>query len=201
MNRGERVADSFEQLVEFFYLPVEYPGQQRFLCYTSDEAHAPRLVCALASELAKRVPSAQMGAHALCSLDWSSRENLVASLSKAMEGASPALAARIPHRTNGSARYLAEQRLRLLMDPPDDVPERVQTFVMAVPGSALRDDMQQCFFQLRALMSSSDHNWVVVAPLAITQFGEGMAEMSPFHTLFEPYAVRFSLADLPEAPC
>jgi len=200
MNRGERVADSFAQLVDFFYLPVEYPGQQRFLCYTSDEAYAERLVCALARELAKRVPSAQMGVHSLCNLDWTSREALVASLSKAMEEAAPALAARIPRRANGTTRFLAEQHLRLLMDPPDDVPEHVQTFVISVPGSALREDMKQCFLQLRALMSPSDHNWIVVGPLAITQYGERSAETSPFHTLFEPYAVRFSLAELPDVP-
>jgi hypothetical protein len=195
------VAESLEQLVDLLYLPVEYPGQQRFLCYTDDEAHASRLVGALARELAKRVPSAQMGVHALWGLDWSSREALVTSLARKMEEAAPALAARIPRRANGSTQYLADQRLRLLMDPPDDIPERVQTFVMAVPGSALREDMKPCFFQLRALMSSSDHNWIIVAPLEITRFGEGVVEMSPFHTLFEPYAVRFSLADLPEAPC
>jgi len=145
MNRGERVADSFAQLVDFFYLPVEYPGQQRFLCYTSDEAYAERLVCALARELAKRVPSAQMGVHSLCNLDWTSREALVASLSKAMEEAAPALAARIPRRANGTTRFLAEQRLRLLMDPPDDVPEHVQTFVISVPGSALREGYEAVF--------------------------------------------------------
>lgn len=196
MSQGARVAESFKELVELLCLPVEYPGQQRFLCYMDDETHAGRLVNALARELARQVPSTQMGVHALEGLDWSSRETLVASLAHKMEEAAPALAQRIPRCANGSTRYPAEQRLRLLMDPPDDVPERVQTFVMAIPSSALRDDMKQCFFQLRALMSASDHNWIIIAPLAITRFGEGVAEMSPFHTLFEPYAVRFSLAEL-----
>jgi hypothetical protein len=85
------------------------------------------------------------------------------------------------------------------MDPPDDLPERVLTFVVAVPAMALREDMKACFYQLRALMSSSDHNWIVVAPREVSQFGEGVAEMSPFHTLFEPYDIRFPLDNLPAA--
>jgi hypothetical protein len=196
MREGKAGVDSFEALLDIFYLPAEYPGQQRFLCSWREEEHAPRLVHALAQSLATKVPSAEMGVHALDNLDWSSREALVASLAQAMEEAAPSLAARAPQIGNGSARRRIEQRLRVLMDPPDDRPERVLTFVVAIPCAALREDMLACFSQLRALMSSSDHNWIIVAPPSIAQFGEGLEHISSFHSLFETYDLCFPLSGL-----
>jgi hypothetical protein len=196
MREGKAGVDSFEALLDIFVLPIEYPGQQRFLCALHEEEHASRLVRALAQQLAQRVASAEMGVYALGDLDWSSREELIASLAKVMEGAAPSLAARLPQMPNGNARRRVEQRLRALMDPPDDRPERVLTFVMAIPGTALREDMITCFSQLRALLSSSDHNWIVVAPPSIAQFGEGLEHMSSFHSLFETYDLCFSLSSL-----
>jgi hypothetical protein len=197
MREGKAGVDSFDALLDIFYLPVEYPGQQRFLCSLYEEEYAPRLVNALAQCLAQKVPSAEMGVYALANLDWSSREALVSSLAQVMEEATPSLAARAPQMANGSARRRAEQRLRVLMDPPDDRPEHVLTFVMAIPRAALREDMIACFAQLRALMSSSDHNWIIVAPPIIAQYGEGMEDISSFHSLFEAYDLHFSLANLP----
>jgi hypothetical protein len=188
--------DSFEQLMDVFYLPAEYPGQQRFLCMLNDGTHAERLVAALASGLAARVPSAQMGVHRLGGLDWSSRESVVASLTQALEGAAPHLTARLPQRQGNGPRR-ADQHLRALMDPPDDVPERVLSFVMAVPPAALREDMLGCFQQLEALMAGSDHNWIVVAPADIAHYGQGLEYATAFVALFEAYEVRFAVADLP----
>ena len=193
--------DSFERLVDIFYLPVEYPGLQRFICYLRDERHAERLVSALVRRLQERVPASGMKICALCGLDWSSREALVQSLAAKMADAAPSLAARLPQQENGNPRRRVDQRLRALMDPPDAPPDHVLTFVMAVPSEALREDMLLAFAQLRGLMSASDHNWIIVAPLAITSYGEGSAHQSPFHTLFEMYEVTFDPAYLPDAWC
>jgi hypothetical protein len=197
----DSVIDSFERLVGTFYLPVEYPGLQRFICYLRDERQAERLVSALAHHLQQRVPASGMRVCALCGLDWSSREALVQSLATKMADATPSLAARLPHLENGNPRRRADQRLRALMDPPDAAPDQVLTFVMAVSSDALREDMLPAFAQLRGLISASDHNWVIVAPLAITSYGEGVAHQSPFHTLFETYEVSFDPALLPEEWC
>jgi hypothetical protein len=196
MHEGKAGVDSFEALLDIFYLPAQYPGQQRFLCSWHEEEYTSRLVRALAQRLAQRVPSTEMGVYALGDLDWSSREALIASLAQAMEEVAPSLVARLPQMPNGNARRRVDQRLRALMDPPDDRPERVLTFVMTIPGTALREDMVTCFSQLRALISSSDHNWIIIAPPSIAQFGEGLEHMSSFHSLFETYDLRFSPTDL-----
>lgn len=201
MAHANEAIDSLDRLVKILYLPAEYPGLQRFLCYLPDDTHAERLVHALAKGLQARVPLATMQVFALWALDWSSREGLVKALADAMTNAAPGLAARLPRLANGNPRRRADQYLHALMDPPDDKPANVLTFVAAIPSGALRVDMLAAFSQLRGLMSASDHNWVLVAPLAITSYGEGIEHMSAFHTLFETYQVTFSPADLPDEMC
>ena len=198
-QRTSITIDSVERLLDTLYLPAEYPGQQRFLCISEQEPLMPRLTHVLARRMAERVPAKTMGVHMLGGLDWSSRQALVDSLIKAMQEAAPSLCARVPKRPNGNMLHKADVHLRWLMDPPDDVPDRVLTFLMTIPDYALRPDMRDFFFQFGALISSSDHNWVVMASPKIVAFGtEDLAYMSPFHSYFEAYELCFSLADLPE---